>query len=432
MADYTIEVAVPNVGPQGPQGEVGSVGPTGPTGSTGPANSLAIGSVTTGAEGSAAAALITGTAPSQTLSLAIPVGATGVTGPANSLGIGTVSTGAPGSNAAATVTGTAPSQTLNLTIPRGDVGATGAIGPTGPQGVAGTGVVATDKYASDEAAVVGGIPFGGLYRRTTGAVHWIEEPDPDAATFIAASGATDHWNIQQFVKGIKDLGLWSNMVCWPLRSTQNAGTGTTAYSLGGLGTFNGTLVNGPVWAPDGITFGGITQRIDYSPQFSIDFTEGGYSVHAVWSGMGVAVSSGEGAFGLFASSDGVLENVITSGVLGGVSWIAQSRNYNGNRYHGGAAGNLSISGNVGYGWNADTLTLQTNGSDITTSLNASSTPSNGLRTMRTAGRNNTTASATSRVSYLIAFPPNVGMTTGLMTSVYNTAKATLGTGLGLP
>jgi hypothetical protein len=44
------------------------------------------------------------------------------------------------------------------------------------------------------------------------------------------------------------------MVCWPLRSTQNAGTGTTAYSLGGLGTFNGTLVNGPTWGTDGILF----------------------------------------------------------------------------------------------------------------------------------------------------------------------------------
>jgi hypothetical protein len=256
--------------------------------------------------------------------------------------------------------------------------------------------------------------------------------DADAQAFITTSGATDVEGIDQFVKGVKNLGLYNSMVCWPLRSTQNAGTGTTAYSLGGLGTYNGTLVNGPVWTTNGITFGGNTQYIQYSPQFSIDFTEGGYSVHAVWSGMGVAVSSGEGAFGLFSSSDSVLENAITSGVLGGASWIPQSRNYNGNRYHGGTVSSLSISGDLGYGWNADTLTLQTNGSNITTSLNASFTPSNGLKTMRTAGRNNTTASATSRVSYLIAFPPNVGMTTGLMTSIYNTAKATLGQGLSLP
>jgi hypothetical protein len=167
-----IEVGLP--GPQGPKGDTGNVGP---------ANSLAIGTVTTGAAGSNASATITGTAPNQTLDLDIPrgdtgatgpqgpaatvavgtvstgapgspasvtnagtssaailnfdipQGATGATGPANSLAIGTVSTGAEGSNADATITGTAPNQTLNLTIP---VGATGATGATGPQGPAGT------------------------------------------------------------------------------------------------------------------------------------------------------------------------------------------------------------------------------------------------------------------------------------------------------
>jgi len=80
--------------------------------------------------------------------------------------------------------------------------------------------------------------------------------DADATAFAAASGATDVSNLSAFVKGVKELGLWSNMVCWPLRSTQNAGTGDTVYSLGGLGAFNGTRVNGPTWGADGITFSG--------------------------------------------------------------------------------------------------------------------------------------------------------------------------------
>jgi len=81
--------------------------------------------------------------------------------------------------------------------------------------------------------------------------------DSDAAAFFATAGVTDataKTQINSFVKGIKDLGLYNNMVCWPLRSSQNAGTGTTAYSLGGLGTFNGTLVNGPTWETDGVLF----------------------------------------------------------------------------------------------------------------------------------------------------------------------------------
>jgi hypothetical protein len=83
--------------------------------------------------------------------------------------------------------------------------------------------------------------------------------DPDALAYVQASGATDIQNINAFVVGIKALGLWNSMVCWPLRSSQNAGTGSTAYSLGGLGSYNGTLVNGPTWGADGVTsVGGIS------------------------------------------------------------------------------------------------------------------------------------------------------------------------------
>jgi hypothetical protein len=78
--------------------------------------------------------------------------------------------------------------------------------------------------------------------------------DSDVLAFIAASGATDIEGLDAFVKGVKNLGLWESMVAWPLRSSQNAGTGTTAYSLGGLGTFDGTLTNGPTWGADGLTF----------------------------------------------------------------------------------------------------------------------------------------------------------------------------------
>ena len=71
--------------------------------------------------------------------------------------------------------------------------------------------------------------------------------------------------ISDFVKGIKSLGLWNSMVCWPLRSSQNAGSGTTARSLGGLGTFDGTLVNAPTWGANGVVFSSaLGTRIDIS------------------------------------------------------------------------------------------------------------------------------------------------------------------------
>lgn len=68
-------------------------------------------------------------------------GPVGPAGPPNTLAIGVVTTGAPGSAAAATITGAAPNQTLNLTIPtgaQGPQGIQGIQGPTGPPGGAGT------------------------------------------------------------------------------------------------------------------------------------------------------------------------------------------------------------------------------------------------------------------------------------------------------
>lgn len=67
--------------------------------------------------------------------------------------------------------------------------------------------------------------------------------------------------LNQFVISIKKMNLWANMICWPLRSNQNAGTGIIAYSLGGLGTYNGTLTNGPTWGINGITLDGVNDHI---------------------------------------------------------------------------------------------------------------------------------------------------------------------------
>lgn len=82
--------------------------------------------------------------------------------------------------------------------------------------------------------------------------------DPDALAYFTTAGITDNTaktQINDFVVGIKDLGLWSSMVSWPLRSSQNAGTGTTAFSLGGLQTSNATMSGGS-WLADGFSLSG--------------------------------------------------------------------------------------------------------------------------------------------------------------------------------
>jgi hypothetical protein len=105
------------------------------------------------------------------------------------------------------------------------------------------------------------LPFGGF------------DADADAYfTRASVTNATAKIQINAFVVGLKALGLWSDMVCWPLRSTQNSGT-STAYSLGGYGIYDGTLVNSPSWGTDGITFvSGSSQKITL-PNITISKTD---------------------------------------------------------------------------------------------------------------------------------------------------------------
>jgi hypothetical protein len=69
---------------------------------------------------------------------------------------------------------------------------------------------------------------------------------------------SDIVDIDNFIKGTKQLGFWQNMVCWPLRSQQNIGSGSTVLSFGGLENYNGTMVNTTTWSLSGIQSGGAT------------------------------------------------------------------------------------------------------------------------------------------------------------------------------
>ena len=94
-------------------------------------------------------------------------------------------------------------------------------------------------------------------------LNYIPTYDADALTYFTNTGITGltaRRQINDFVVGVKALGAWSTMVCWPMRSSQN-GTGATVYSLGGGGTFNGTMAAGATWGSEGIIFNGSTGRV---------------------------------------------------------------------------------------------------------------------------------------------------------------------------
>jgi hypothetical protein len=67
---------------------------------------------------------------------------------------------------------------------------------------------------------------------------------------------SDVADIDNFIKGLKQLNLWQNSICFLMRSQHNIGTGNTILSLGGEQNVIGSLVNSPTWGSNGITFSG--------------------------------------------------------------------------------------------------------------------------------------------------------------------------------
>lgn len=119
-------------GPQGSQGPKGDTGDTGPTGPAGSAATITVGTTTTGNPGTNASVTNSGTSSAAVFNFTIPRGNTGATGPqgpdgdAATITVGTVTTGAPGTSATVVNSGTSSAAVLDFTIPRGDKGESGS------------------------------------------------------------------------------------------------------------------------------------------------------------------------------------------------------------------------------------------------------------------------------------------------------------------
>ncbi|MBF6459796.1 hypothetical protein IU433_12190 [Nocardia puris] len=93
-------------------------------------------------------------------------GAHGQTGQTNTLAIGTVTTGAVGSDLVATVHGSPPAQTVDLMVPRGVKGIKGPIGQPGP-------IRGASDYDDTSPPVDGAVP---MWNASTG--KWAPVPNP--------------------------------------------------------------------------------------------------------------------------------------------------------------------------------------------------------------------------------------------------------------
>jgi hypothetical protein len=75
----------------------------------------------------------------------------------------------------------------------------------------------------------------------------------------------DAVDIDNFVIGLKDLGIWSNTLCFLTRSTQNVGTGNVFYPIGGAASVNvGEIFTGAGPTASTWTTNGIKQNVSTS------------------------------------------------------------------------------------------------------------------------------------------------------------------------
>jgi hypothetical protein len=91
--------------------------------------------------------------------------------------------------------------------------------------------------------------------------------DPLTVAYAAASGATDLAGIDKVIRYVRAESLLSNFVMYPMKSAQNAGTGTTVYPIGSLTSNVGTLTNGPEWTAGGTVFESINSEFMSIPDF---------------------------------------------------------------------------------------------------------------------------------------------------------------------
>jgi hypothetical protein len=250
--------------------------------------------------------------------------------------------------------------------------------------------------------------------------------DRDAREFIGRAGATDaagRLQINEFVRGVKSLGLWNSMVCWPLRSTQNAGTGTTAHSLGGLGIFNGTLINGPTWGANGLT----NSATGYV-QAPVPFVST-HSLLAVYNqssttGTQTPIMLGDATNALSGDRRSNFRTDNVTFLFNGTTFVSYAFGPASlNAFRVAGIGVVSQGSLLGYN-NSATTTLSTNAANI-----SGGSPVSNVSMMATAF-----VSSSQHFVGTVAFGAVVHeqLSSGSYSNFYELYKATLGTGLGLP
>jgi hypothetical protein len=222
----------------------------------------------------------------------------------------------------------------------------------------------------------------------------------------------DAVDIDNFVIGLKDLGLWTVSSFWLLRTNQNVGVGTLVVGSGGAGSYDGTLLNSITLSANGIQSTANTQHmLTNFPLVRALTTIASYKVNinpagnrriissvnnGSWFGMTAAAQGGE----LFGSAGTLTLTFPSTNVIGTQTFDAVTFGASSIPYRNGANGSA---GGIFYPTLADdNLTIFR---PSTTFINAT-------------------------VSFAMTCLNNLSLSQ--LTSLNNLYKATIGKGLGLP
>lgn len=224
-----------------PRGDTGATGPTGATGAPGAAATIAVGTTTTGAPGSSATVVNSGTSSAAIFDFTIPRGDTGATGPTGATGaaatiaVGTTTTTAPGTSASVTNSGTSGAAIFDFSIPRG-----AGVNAGGSTGQVLTKASGTD-YDTTWTNITGGLDYQGTWNASTNTPTLTSGVGTNGYYYIVSvagttnlDGITD-WQVGDWV--IFNGTSWQKLDQTNLVTSVNGLTGTvvlTAASVGAL------------------------------------------------------------------------------------------------------------------------------------------------------------------------------------------------------
>ena len=237
-----------------------------------------------------------------------------------------------------------------------------------------------------------------------------------------------------FAQGIDQLGLWNSMVCWPLRSSQNAQTGTTAFSLGGLGQFDGTLVGSPSRVANGLSLSA-TQHMNAAvttvPQnvtllFAAAGNGGAQTSYAhyfhlqnatAWSGDQVGLQDQQGTTDLYLRQ---INSTFTSTAATAPRLANPFRNSNNFSFVAGSLNTTAPSSNI-----------RNLSAGTTNSVTPNTTGTNTLNRVQLNGRwDGSLALGTPQTAAFCGYITPAS--DSQVSAIYNLYRQTLGLGLGLP